>query len=187
MTGKAAHAKQTRRPRQLNSAARYAQYKAGSPARELKLTIKMVLAARLWRALVDEKLRPLKHSSSRMEALGAISASPPLSPQMDIARRLRIEGPTLTRMIQGLEKEQLIVRQADPKDGRSKLLALTADGESALEEIFHISDELRVDLLNGIDDSTLATVEAFFDHVIRRLDGGLREGTTDDGMTERGD
>lgn len=143
---------------------------AGNPPPEMKLTIKLVLAARLWRARVDERLRPIQSSSSRMETLGAIAASPPSSTQTDVARRLRIEGPSLTRMVQLLEKEHLISRQTDPADARSKLLSLTDPGRDALGEIFTLSDAMRTALLRGFDPATLATVEGFLDEVIRRLD-----------------
>ena len=158
-----------------DGAARLVAYKAGNPPAEMLLTIKLVLAARLWRARVDERLRPVGHSSSRMETLGAIAASPADSTQSDVARRLRIEGPSLTRMVQLLEKEHLIARQADPADARSKLLALTDKGETALDEIFALSDAMRLALLDGIDPATLAVVEGFLDEIIRRLDeaGGL--------------
>lgn len=151
-------------------ASRFQQYKAGDPPPEMKLTIKLVLAARLWRARMDERLRPINYSSSRMETLGAIAAAPALSAQTDVARRLRIEGPSLTRMVQLLEKEHLISRQADPSDARSKLLALTGKGEEAMEEIFALSDTMRLALLDGINPETMATVERFLDEIIRRLD-----------------
>jgi MarR family transcriptional regulator, transcriptional regulator for hemolysin len=160
-----------------DAASRLAQYKAGDPPPEMKLTIKLVLAARLWRARVDERLRPIQYSSSRMETLGAIAASPADSTQTDVARRLRIEGPSLTRMVQLLEKEHLIGRKTDPADARSKLLSLTDKGEGALEEIFALSDAMRLALLDGIDPAMLATVEAFLDEIIRRLDETVDQGT----------
>lgn len=155
-----------------DSAVRLAAYKAGDTPPEMLLTIKLVLAARLWRARVDERLRPVGYSSSRMETLGAIAVSPAGSTQSDVARRLRIEGPSLTRMVQLLEKEHLISRRTDPADARSKLLDLTPAGDAALDAIFGLSDAMRLALLDGIDPAMLATVEAFFDEIIRRLDQG---------------
>lgn len=92
---------------------------------------------------------------------------------MDIAQRLRIEGPTLTRMVKALEAEELILRRPDPTDGRAKLLVLSLSGETALEQIFQVSDELRVKLLSGIDEAELATTERVLDQIIQRLDDGL--------------
>ena len=45
-----------------------------------------------------------------MEALAAIINSPSLSAQVDIAKRLRIEGPTMTRMLDTLEADGLVER-----------------------------------------------------------------------------
>lgn len=168
LCGKGTGVARTRPP--TDSAARLAAYKAGDPPPEMLLTIKLVLAARLWRARVDERLRPVGYSSSRMETLGAIAAAPAGSTQSDVARRLRIEGPSLTRMVQLLERERLISRRTDPGDARSKLLETTPAGEAALDEIFGLSDAMRLRLLDGIDPAMLATVEAFFDEIIRRLD-----------------
>ena len=39
--------------------------------------------------------------------------------QHELARALRIEGPTLTRHLDGLEEEGLVVRRRDPHDRRA--------------------------------------------------------------------
>ncbi len=150
-------------------------YMEGKATPEIRLTIYMVLAARRWRSLLDEKLRPIDQSSARMEAISAIMNSPPLSPQVDIAKRLRIEGPTLTRMLDSLEKDGMVERLPDPKDRRTKLLKATPAGEQALEEIFDIADALRGRLLEGFSEAQLDQVNEFFAELLTRLDAGLPE------------
>lgn len=137
------------------------------------LTIGLVLAGRRWRSLLDERLRPTNQTSARMETLAAIMNSPPLSPQVDIARRLRIEGPTLTRMIDALEKDGLVERVPDPSDRRTKQLRVTEAGEDALEEMFAIADDMRVRLLDGLDEDEVAEINRFLRMLIGRLDAGL--------------
>ena len=68
---------------------------------QLQLTILLVLVARKWRSLLDEKLRPSGQSSARMEALSAILNSPDGSAQVDIARRLRIADASVMPRIVG--------------------------------------------------------------------------------------
>src|SRR6478752_9135458 len=126
-------------------------YRAGSSNPEIRLTIALVLAGRRWRSVLDEKFRPLNQSAARMEALAAIINSPSLSAQVDIAKRLRIEGPTMTRMLDTLEADGLVERLPDPADRRTKQLRVTSEGERVLEEIFGIADELRGRLLDGIE------------------------------------
>ena len=110
-----------------------------------------------------------------MEAISAIMNSPPLSPQVDIAKRLRIEGPTLTRMLDSLEKDGMVERLPDPKDRRTKLLKATPAGEQALEDIFDIADALRGRLLDGFTEAQLDQVNEFFAELLTRLDAGLPE------------
>ena len=151
----------------------YAIYRTGGTTPELRFTVQLVLAARRWRSLLDEHLRRIEQSSARMEAMAAILASPPLSAQVDIAKRLRIEGPTLTRMLDALEKDGLVERQPAPGDRRTKRLQVTAEGEAALEDIFAVADLFRGRLLEGIEAEKLAEVSQFLTGLLERLDGGL--------------
>ena len=148
-------------------------YRDGGTTREIRLTINLVLAARRWRSLLDERLRLTGQSAARMEALAAIINSPSLSAQVDIARRLRIEGPTMTRMLDTLESDGLVERLPDPGDRRTKLLRLTPAGEAALEDIFVVADELRERLLAGIPGERIEELNMFFEMLMGRLDAGL--------------
>ena len=148
-------------------------YREGRAPPAIMLTIGLVLAGRRWRSLLDERLRPTGQTSARMETLSAILNSPPLSPQVDIARRLRIEGPTLTRMIDALEKDRLVERVPDPADRRTRQLRVTEEGEAVLEEIFDIADEMRERLLEGFDESEIEEVNRVVRKLIGRLDAGL--------------
>src|SRR5690606_10989024 len=125
-------------------------YRDGDTTRDIRLTVNLVIVARRWRSLLDDRLRLVGQSSARMEALAAIINSPSLSAQVDIAKRLRIEGPTMTRMLDTLEKDGLVERLADPADRRTKQLRLTAAGEEILAAIFEIADEMRARLLDGL-------------------------------------
>lgn len=150
-------------------------YRAGGTTGDIRLTINLVLVARRWRALLDERLRAIGQSAARMEAMAAIMNSPSLSAQVDIARRLRIEGPTMTRMLDTLENDGLVERLPDPADRRTKQLRLTAAGEAALEEIFSVADELRDRLLEGVPAAKVEELNEFLGTLTERLDAGLPE------------
>ena len=151
----------------------FAIYRAGGTTPDIRLTINLVIVARRWRSLLDERLRLIGQSSARMEALGAIMNSPALSAQVNIAKRLKIEGPTMTRMLDTLEADGLVERLADPSDRRTKQLRLTAEGERVLEEIFTIADELRDRLLDGLPADKIDELNAFLGLLTERLDTGL--------------
>src|SRR6187455_1270668 len=150
-------------------------YREGGTTRDIRVTVNLVLVARRWRSLLDERLRLIGQSSARMEALAAIINSPSLSAQVDIAKRLRIEGPTMTRMLDTLEADGLVERLPDPADRRTKQLRLTPTGEKVLEEIFAIADELRERLLEGVAPETMDELNKFLVMLTDRLDAGLPE------------
>jgi MarR family transcriptional regulator for hemolysin len=51
--------------------------------------------------------------------------------QLDLARSLEIEGPTLTRHLDNLEQGGLVARQRSASDRRAFVVELTAAGEAA--------------------------------------------------------
>jgi MarR family transcriptional regulator, transcriptional regulator for hemolysin len=164
-----------RKQRDMPDAAKsnFELYRDGGTTREIRLTINLVLVARRWRSLLDDRLRLIGQSSARMEALGAIMNAPSLSAQVDIARRLRIEGPTMTRMLDTLEKDGLVERLPDPADRRTKQLRLTPEGEAVLQDIFAIADELRERLLDGMPADKIDELNGFLGQLGERLDSGL--------------
>lgn len=148
-------------------------YRKGASTSEIRLTIALVLSGRRWRSLLDEKFRPINQSAARMEALAAIINSPPLSAQVDIAKRLRIEGPTLTRMLDALESDGLVRRLADPTDRRTKQLQVTPAGEVALKQMFDIADDLRSRLFEGYTDQQIDDLNKLCWGLVNKLDDGL--------------
>lgn len=148
-------------------------YRDGGASRHIIFTVQLVLVARRWRALLDEHMRPIEQSSARMEAMSAIMNSRSPRSQIDIAKRLRIEGPTMTRMIDALSRDGLVERKQAPADRRTKYLHLTDEGYAALEEIFDLVDVLRARLLSTLSDEQIDEMNVLFADMLKRLDEGL--------------
>jgi MarR family transcriptional regulator, transcriptional regulator for hemolysin len=140
--------------------------------REYGFTYRVILLARRYRALLDEQLRPLGYGTARMEALSTIERSAEPSAQIAIAKRIGIEGPTLTRMLDTLEAEGLVIRRADPNDRRTKLIELTDDGRRALDEIMTVAHAFRASALEVMSDAELDLVNAATGKVLRGLQDG---------------
>ena len=150
-------------------------YRTKGTTPEIRLMVQVVLAGRRWRSVLDEHLRRMGQSSARLEALAAIINSPAPSSQSDIARRLRIEGPTLTRMIDVLTADGLVERRPAPADRRTKHLHVTEKGEQALEAMFAVVDPLRHRLVAHLSPGEIEQLAAMLGDLIGRLDGGLAD------------
>lgn len=89
--------------------------------------------------------------------------------QKDLQKIFQTRGASITSLIQGLEKKNLIVRKSSLRDGREKVVTLTTEGKRIVDEFnafFPREDDkakkiLSVDeyktlieLLSKIDDNT---------------------------------
>ena len=145
-------------------------YSAGETTLEISTLIKMVLVVRGFRGKLDEALRRIDQSSARMETLAAIINMAGEKSQSDVAKRLRVEGATVTRMVDLLSKEGLVERKPHPSDRRVNLLSITPRGEEELARIFRVYDRLRSHLLQDMTVAELEQMNALVDKMLGRLD-----------------
>jgi DNA-binding MarR family transcriptional regulator len=62
---------------------------------------------------------------------------------MDLARRLGVNAAAVTRQVKELERERLVRRRADPKDGRRSHVNLSPKGQRLFAEIHERTHELE--------------------------------------------
>jgi MarR family transcriptional regulator for hemolysin len=144
-------------------------YREGGTTNSISVLVKMVLMVRQFRHQLDEKLRNINQSCARMETLSAILNIRGPKSQSDVAKRLRVEAATVTRMVDILSKEGLVERAADPNDRRVNLLSISPKGEIELEKIFDVYDALRFHVLEGLSAEDIETLHRIFDHLMARL------------------
>jgi MarR family transcriptional regulator for hemolysin len=75
--------------------------------------------------------------------------------QHELARALRIEGPTLTRHLDGLEEEGLVVRRRDPHDRRAVSVELTEAGRAKHAEMLRAVQAFNRRLLAGLNEEEI--------------------------------
>jgi DNA-binding MarR family transcriptional regulator len=72
-------------------------------------------------------------SATQLAALGAVSRQGALTPG-ELAEQEKVQPPSMTRVIAGLEEKGLLTRSPHPTDRRQVVLSLTEDGERLLKE-----------------------------------------------------
>jgi MarR family transcriptional regulator for hemolysin len=70
--------------------------------------------------------------------------------QHELARALGIEGPTLTRHLDGLERAGLVRRTRDPGDRRAISVELTEAGDAKHAELLHAVIDFKRRLRSGM-------------------------------------
>ncbi len=113
-------------------------------------------AAHSWRTVLDRRLRPLGYSRSRWMVLLHVSREDGIS-HRDLAERLGIEAPTLVRLIDSMEQEQLLERRASETDRRIKHLHLSPAGRKEFARIWACAVDLRQEILSGLSQAEINT------------------------------
>jgi len=82
----------------------------------------------------------------------------------DLAERLGIDSPAVTRKVQQLEHLGLVVRSADPEDGRASRLVLTEDGRRSIELLLAARRRWLEDLLAEWPEIDRRAFASFLQH-----------------------
>ena len=98
---------------------------------ELASTLR-VSVMRLSRRLRAERLQT-DLSLNQLATLGTLDRHGPLTPR-ELAAHERVQPPSMTRVLAGLEERGLILRTPHASDGRQHLVSLTADARTLLKE-----------------------------------------------------
>ncbi|KYB45111.1 MarR family transcriptional regulator [Brucella pseudogrignonensis] len=76
--------------------------------------------------------------------------------QKELAEVLEIENATMVRLIDGLERQSFVERQAVEGDRRAKRIVMTEEGKSLAEQVVKLAGDVRADLLEGVSDEELS-------------------------------
>lgn len=122
--------------------------------------------ARRWRKLLDERLKDLGVTQARWSTMVALNRGGEGVTQRELAELMSIENPTLVRLLDNLESQQLIERRPCEQDRRARRLHLTKRGESFIQKLDARAEGLREQLLSGISDDELATCLDVFERIL---------------------
>jgi MarR family transcriptional regulator for hemolysin len=110
---------------------------------------------RIWRALIDHRLKPLELTQTHWVTLHNIHQLPPEQSQIQLAKAIGIEQPSLVRTLDQLEEKGLISRQTCANDRRAKRIKLTERATPIITEMEDVIDKTRGEILSGISPDEL--------------------------------
>jgi len=126
--------------------------------------------SRKWRTRLNARLKHTGLSEARWIALLRLSLLGPIA-QRDLADQIGIQGPTLVRLLDALERQGLIARKSGDGDRRVKRIHLTRKAQPTLRKITTISNQLRAELLADIGTDDLETAHRVLRTIAGRLEG----------------
>lgn len=111
-------------------------------------------ASRKLRTLFDARVKELGLTLARARTLLLLQRLGVLN-QRELAEELEIETPTMVRLLDGLERQGFIQRQAVAGDRRAKQIVMTSLGAELAREVDHLAQALRAEYIGHIDEHEL--------------------------------
>lgn len=90
--------------------------------------------------------------------------------QRELASLMAIENPTLVRLLDSLEQQELIERRACPNDRRARRLHLTDGGRDFMDVLSVRADELRDGMLEGVSDDDIEVALKVFHKIMENAE-----------------
>ncbi|MEH6364839.1 MULTISPECIES: MarR family transcriptional regulator [Pseudomonas] len=135
-----------------------------------RFAMQVAQLSRSWRAELDRRLAGLGLSQARWLVLLHLARFDELPTQRQLAQSVGVEGPTLARLLDGLEAQGLVSRQAVPEDRRAKKIALSPQAQPLITEIEAISTQLRLELFSGISEEELSCCQRVHAQILSNLE-----------------
>lgn len=114
--------------------------------------------------LLDEYLKPFKITGPQFKVLRLIVAEH-IDTASELSRLLSIDSGAMTRMLNRLEKRNLLVRQRCPSDRRQVRLKLTEEGRDLHRQVHSVGADLMNELTGELTGEELSEL----DRIIRKV------------------
>ncbi len=131
--------------------------------------IRFSLLARRWRRAIDAHLAKTGLTDATWAPLVHLEQTGGGMTQKELALLVGVDGSSLVRILDILCREGLIERRKDEKDGRAKLIYLTAEGEARVQEIHRQLFQGEAELLTALSDEDLTVMLSHFEALERRI------------------
>lgn len=140
------------------------------PRPKWEIGVQLVQLGRGWRRVLDEELAGYGLTDATWRPLFYLGQLGDGIRQTELADAMGIQGPSLVRLLDNLERDGLITRHEDRADRRAKTLTLTLPGRRIFAQVFAVIERVAERLLHGADASDLAATRRLLD----RLDATLQ-------------
>jgi DNA-binding MarR family transcriptional regulator len=116
-------------------------------------------------AEVEARLSPIKLSLAKLLALKALAEAGDSLPLGQLAERLSCVKSNITQLVDRLEADGFVARQAAPGDRRTRLAVLTAAGRKAAAEGTRLQQQTERELLKTLSRDEARQLAVLLDKV----------------------
>jgi DNA-binding MarR family transcriptional regulator len=125
--------------------------------------------ARALSRIGDARLRDLGFATAQLPVLTALKDGARLS-QIELARWAKVEQPSMAQLLARMEREGLIVREADPGDRRSSLVSLTDKAKDNLPAGRAVLRQGNTEMTAGMSAEEVALLVSLLQRILANVE-----------------
>ncbi|WP_449620402.1 MarR family winged helix-turn-helix transcriptional regulator [Robertmurraya sp. Marseille-Q9965] len=118
--------------------------------------------------IINHYLKPYHITTEQWAVLRTLHESSQI-PQKELSIKTDKDQATLTKILDLIEKRELVRRIPNPTDRRSFLIEITEKGTSLVQELTHFIEEIFTKIVSGIEQDKLA----IFQEVLHSLENNI--------------
>ncbi len=136
---------------------------------EDKISVLIKKSALIFDKYANQLLTSYQLTNSQFRVLMILYKAPSCTVrQVDIEEAFSMTNPTVTGLIQNLEKRNFVKRVVNPADKRSKLLVLSEYAESKRDEFITLADSLEKEMTVGLSETEVEILSEMLKKVIAK-------------------
>lgn len=126
------------------------------------------MTAHCYERAINAELTPQGITYRQCQVLAWLSLEGELS-QVELAERMRIEPPTLVRVLDRMERDGLLIRQSCPDDRRRKLIKVLPKAEAVWKKIVACAERVKARATRQMTPEQLRTLQELLETVRANL------------------
>ncbi len=126
--------------------------------------------ARVWRARLDQRLKPMGLSQVQWRVLLLLARVRETMVQRELAERIGVEGPTLVQLLDRMARRGWIVRKPSSHDRRCKTVHLTPKARHVVRDIRRVTQAFRAELFTVVSPADLAQCSRTLEALLTRAE-----------------
>lgn len=126
--------------------------------------------ARVWRARLDQRLKPMGLSQVQWRVLLLLARVRETMVQRELAERIGVEGPTLVQLLDRMARRGWIVRKPSSHDRRCKTVHLTPKARRVVRDIRRVTQAFRAELFTVVSPADLARCSRTLEALLTRAE-----------------
>jgi MarR family transcriptional regulator, transcriptional regulator for hemolysin len=136
--------------------------------KKLRLTRRILFLSRRWLNTIDAALRKTGDSHARWVTLLWVGMLAGRANIGELADQVGVELPTLVRLLNRLEQEELVERRALDGSNRAKTVILTPKGKRSSAAMNAIVSRARVEFLKDVNEEQLTAALGLLDNLLAK-------------------